>query len=135
MVATILYRFAGKPALQGTQDYTDNVADTWYTDALKWTAQKGLASDFTDITFKPSVNLTREEMVTMLYKFTKLYGKNITTQDNLNGFHDAADVSEYDQWAVKHGIIQGTTNGLLLPKSDITRAEIAAIFHRFMEMK
>lgn len=139
MIAVILYRFAGKPTPQGTHDYSDNIANTWFTEALKWMAEKGFASDFSNANFLPTQDLTREEMVTMLYKYAKEYGFDISCTDTLDNFKDEDDISYYAKtpmkWAVQKGIIQGTTTHLLLPKNNITRAEIAAIFHRFMELK
>ncbi|MDO4765125.1 MAG: S-layer homology domain-containing protein [Eubacteriales bacterium] len=139
MIATMLHRLAGTPAPQDIAGYMDNLAGTWYTEALSWVSQTNIASDFTTENFFPEAELTREQMVTLLYRYAKLSQMDLTVADNLNAFSDSHQLNAYAEipmkWAVQHDIIRGTTTHLLLPKSNITRAEIAAIFHRFMEMK
>lgn len=139
MIATMLHRLAGTPKPEGSKDFMDNEKDAWFTDSLKWAAEKGLASDFVTDYFQPGNDLTRQQMVTMLYKYAKLQGKNMSATADLTGFTDNKDLSEYAvtpmKWAIQHGIIKGTDGNKLMPEGSTSRAETAAIFKRFMEMK
>lgn len=139
MMATILHRFVGKPEAKAGQDFMDNTMGTWYTDALKWTAEKKITADFVGEHFAPKTILTREQLVTMLYRVAVAYGKKTTGQADLASFQDNKEISAYAlpamKWAVHNGIVKGTTNRMLLPKNSISRAEITAMIRRFVEMK
>ena len=81
-----------------------------------------------------AVNITREQLVTMLYR----YAGSPKANGSLDSFSDAASVSSYAvnamQWAVANGIVNGS-NGKLNPQNNATRAEVAAILMRFCEMR
>lgn len=139
MIVTMLYRIAKEPDVSLGSNYSDNTQNTWYSDAVKWTAQKGLAKDFTKDKFEPDKNLTREQMVSLLYHYQKAIGKQTVGVSDLNGFKDAKLVSDYAEtpmkWAIKAGIIQGDDKKQLNPQANITRAEVAAVIQRFHEIK
>ena len=86
----------------------------------------------------PNANITREQLVTMLYRYAKSTGKDVSVgkDTNILSYADATTVSEYAvpamQWACGAGIVNGA-NGKLMPKGDASRAQVAAIFHRFVE--
>ena len=119
MLMTILARYAGEDTTGGS---------TWYEKGMNWAKTNGV-SDGTN----PNVNITREQLVTMLYR----YAGSPAASGSLSEFSDAASVSTYAvnamQWAVANGIVNGS-NGKLNPKSNATRAEVAAILMRFCEM-
>ena len=81
----------------------------------------------------PTVNITREQLVTMLYR----YAGSPKANGSLNSFSDAASVNSYAvnamQWAIANGIVNGS-NGKLNPQNNATRAQVAAILMRFCEM-
>ena len=119
MLMTVLARYAGEDTAGGA---------TWYEKGMNWAKAKGV-SDGTN----PPVNITREQLVTMLYR----YADSPAANGNLDNFSDSASVSSYAvnamQWAVSNGIVNGS-NGKLNPKNNATRAEVAAILMRFCEM-
>lgn len=100
----------------------------WYQKGMDWAKANGV-SDGTN----PTVNITREQLVTMLYR----YAGSPAASGSLSDFADASTVSSYAvnamQWAVENGIVNGS-NGKLNPKNNATRAEVAAILMRFCEM-
>ena len=119
MLMTVLARHAGENTTGSTP---------WYQAGMDWAKANGV-SDGT----KPTANITREQLVTMLYRCTG----SPAADGKLDGFADASSVSAYAvnamQWAVKNNIVNGS-DGKLNPKNNATRAEIAAILMRFCEM-
>ena len=119
MLFTVLARLAGVNTEGGA---------TWYSLALDWAVKEGL----TDGT-NPQNPVTREQIVTILWR----YAEKPAGEGSLKDFPDAASVSEWAveafEWAIGTGIINGS-GGNLLPKGVATRAEVAAILHRFAEL-
>ena len=136
MLATILYRLAGEPAVSGDLPFTDVAAGTWYTDAVLWAAQNGIVNGLGENTFAPMNTLTREQLVTMLYRYAEAEGYDVSAAADLSGYPDAGKVQPYAQeamsWAVAEGIVEGM-DGNLNPAGSATRAQIATILMRFCE--
>ena len=70
-LVTILHRLAGQPAVSGDLPFTDVESGTWYTDAVLWAAQNGIVNGLGENTFAPMNTLTREQLVTMLYRYAE----------------------------------------------------------------
>ena len=136
MLATILYRLAGEPAVSGDLPFTDVESGTWYTDAVLWAAQNGIVNGLGENTFAPMNTLTREQLVTMLYRYAEAEGYDVSAAADLSGYPDAGKVQTYAQkamsWAVAEGIVEGM-DGNLNPAGNATRAQIATILMRFCE--
>ena len=136
MLATILYRLAGEPAVSGDLPFTDVESGTWYTDAVLWAAQNGIVNGLGENTFAPMNTLTREQLVTMLYRYAEAAGYDVSAAADLSGYPDAGKVQTYAQkamsWAVAEGIVEGM-DGNLNPAGNATRAQIATILMRFCE--
>ncbi|MFQ8984650.1 MAG: S-layer homology domain-containing protein [Evtepia sp.] len=136
MLATILYRLAGEPAVSGDLPFTDVESGTWYTDAVLWAAQNGIVNGLGENTFAPMNTLTREQLVTMLYRYAEAEGYDVSAAADLSGYPDAGKVQPYAQkamsWAVAEGIVEGM-DGNLNPAGNATRAQIATILMRFCE--
>ncbi len=132
MLVTVLYRQAGSPTVGKDAEipFTDVARGLWYTDAIVWANREGIALGNSATTFAPDDPVTREQMVTFLWRFA---GKKDSGQ-TLAAFADANTVAEYAElpmkWAVENGIINGD-NGKLLPQDTATRAQIANIFMRY----
>ena len=137
MLATILYRLAGEPAVSGDLPFTDVESGTWYTDAVLWAAQNGIVNGLGENTFAPMNTLTREQLVTMLYRYAEAKGYDVSASADLSGYPDAGQVQDYAQpamaWAVAENIIQGMEDGTLKPAGNASRAQIATILMRFCE--
>ena len=137
MLATILYRLAGEPDVSGDLPFTDVAAGQWYTDAVLWAAQNGIVNGLDEGTFAPMNTLTREQLVTMLYRYAEAEGYDVSAAADLSGYPDAGKVQPYAQeamsWAVAEGIVAGMEDGTLNPAGNATRAQIATILMRFCE--
>ena len=137
MIAQILYNLEGKPAYSGMLNYTDVDANDWYAAAIRWANAESIIDGYGNHLFGPNDVLTREQLVTILYRYAKSKGVNVSGQTSLTGYHDAASVSGWAedamQWAVAAGIITGKGHGTLDPKGNATRSEIATIMMRYCE--
>lgn len=139
MFATILYRLAGSPSVTGVNPFTDVQSGQWYTNAVMWAAKTGITSGYTSSTFGPNDFLTREQLVTMLYRYAAFKGYSITAGQNdaLRFMTDANKISSFAgtafKWAYASNIIHGTTPTTLSPLNTATRAEGAKMLMDFME--
>lgn len=138
MVATVLYRQAGSPAVTGTSTFPD-LKDDWYADAVAWAQEAKVVIGDDKGLFRPDDDVTREEMVTMLYRFAASQNMDTTTTCDLSSFTDASSVQSYATepmtWAVGNGIILGMGNNELAPRESATRAQFAAITARLAALK
>lgn len=121
MIVTILARVEG----------VNTSGALWYAAGQKWAMDNGIS----DGTNMPGV-ITREQLATILYRYAKQKGYDVSKSAALTGFSDADKVSGYAaeamQWAVAEGLLQGS-NGKLNPQGSATRAQVATILMRFME--
>ena len=128
--ATVLYRLAGSPDVEGANPFTD-CQTHWAKDAITWAYQNQVVTGVSETKFDPNANVTREQMVAMLYR----YMKNPAVSGDLSAFKDAGSISPYAvnafTWAVQNGLVSGRTSDTLVPKGQATRAELAAVLHRF----
>ena len=135
-LVTILYRLEGEPEVSGTSGFTDVEAGTWYADAVAWAAENGIVNGVNDTEFAPGDDLTRQQLVTILYRYAESKGYDVSASADLSGYPDAGQVQDYAQpamaWAVAEGIVEGV-DGNLNPAGNATRAQIATILMRFCE--
>ena len=136
MFATLLYRLAGKPAVSGSHPFTDVADGQYYSDAVLWAYQNNVVTGTGDgTTFSPNAIVTREQMVTMLYRYAQFAGIDASASTSLAGFPDHADVATWAEasmkWAVAEGLIKGTSDGKLLPQGNTNRAQAATVLVRF----
>ena len=137
MIVTILYRMAGSPSVSGSSDFTDVAAGKWFAKAVAWAAANGIVNGYGSGLFGPNDPVTREQLAAILYRYTA-YCKASTTMngDNLASFTDLSTVSGYAlesmNWAVGEKLLKGA-NSKLDPKANATRAQVAAIIHRYLE--
>ena len=137
MMATILWRMEGSLAPKGENSFTDVEAGMWYTDAITWTAENGIFAGYSKDKFGPDDPITREQLTAIFYRYVDYKGYKLTVTGNLDKFEDADKITDYAktvmQWAVGNGLIKGKSENLLDPQGTATRAEIAAMLHRFVE--
>ena len=136
-LVTILYRMEGQPAVSGDLPFTDVEAGTWYTNAVVWAAQNGIVNGVGDDTFAPGNDLTREQLVTILYRYAETKGYDVSASADLAGYPDGEEIQAYAReamaWAVAENIIQGMEDDTLKPAGNASRAQIATILMRFCE--
>ena len=137
MMATILWRMEGSPAPKGKNSFTDVEAGKWYADAITWTAENGIFAGYGKDKFGPDDPITREQLAAIFYRYADYKGYDLTVKGNLDTFKDADKITDYAktamQWAVGSGLMKGKSGNLLDPQGTATRAEIAAMLHRFIE--
>lgn len=130
--AMVLWRIAGQPAPTAKAPFTDLV-DAWYRDAIAWAAEQKVVNGRGDGTFDPAGFITREELVTMIWR----YAGEAASEQDLSNWPDADKVYDYAagamKWAVETGVINGK-DGKLAPKDNATRAQFAAIIERYMKL-
>lgn len=139
-IAVIFYRMEGSPAVEGENSFTDVVRDSgtaWFYDAVTWAQKNGIMGGYGNSSFAPNDPITREQLAAIFYRYAQYKGYD-TTQGGMaiREFDDYESISDYAMgamaWAVNTGLVKGDSN-LLYPKGTATRAEIAALFHRFAE--
>ncbi|MEO2800206.1 InlB B-repeat-containing protein, partial [Flavonifractor plautii] len=137
MMATILWRMEGSPVPKGKNSFTDVEAEKWYADAITWTAENGIFAGYGKDKFGPDDPITREQLAAIFYRYADYKGYDLTVKGNLDKFKDADKITDYAktamQWAVGSGLVKGKSGNLLDPQGTATRAEIAAMLHRFIE--
>ena len=135
MVATVLYRKAGSPAVTAPSTFTDVPAGKWYSNAVAWAQATGVVNGVTATEFAPSQNVLREELVTMIWRGA---GEPKVAEDYLKDFPDSGSIRAYAKaafnWAIANKIIGGA-NGKLLPQDNATRAEFAKIMTQFDKLE
>lgn len=136
MMVTILYRIAGNPDVAGTHPFVDVPDGQFYTDPVIWAVQKGITTGLDAAHFAPGKALTRQELVTFLYRFAGVMGYDRTATTDLSAYTDAARVQphavEAFQWAVASGIVLGTSQTTLSPENTTTRAQICIMVSRLL---
>lgn len=123
MLMTVLARHAGEDTTGGS---------VWYEKGMNWAKANGV-SDGTN----PQVNITREQLAAMLYRYAQNKNYDVSGAKSLDGYTDAQSVSSYAvpalQWANAAGVVTGKSGSKLDPKGYATRAEVAAMLMRFCE--
>ena len=136
MLVTVLYRLEGQPAVTGNSSFADVKSGVYYERAVIWAAANGIVTGTGSASFSPDAKVTREQLAAILYRYAQYRKLAPSANAKLNGFSDAGNVSGYASaalgWAVAEGLVNGAS-GRLMPKGNATRAQVAAIFHRFVE--
>ncbi len=134
MVVTTLWRLEGEP--EGRENsFTDVDKTEYYYDAVSWATENNIVSGYDAQTFAPMDLATREQLITIMHRYSSY--KNYDTNElvSLDVYTDASSVSEYAvesfRWGVANGIITGTTDSTLSPKDNVKRCQVAAILTRF----
>ena len=139
-IAVIFYRMEGSPAVEGENSFADVVRGSgtaWFYDAVTWAQQNGIMGGYSNSSFAPNDPITREQLAAIFYRYAQYKGYD-TTQGGMaiREFGDYESISDYAMgamaWAVNTGLVKGDSN-LLYPKGTATRAELAALLHRFVE--
>lgn len=139
-IAVIFYRMEGSPAVEGENSFADVVRGSgtaWFYDAVTWAQKNGIMGGYSNSSFAPNDPITREQLAAIFYRYAQYKGYD-TTQGGMaiREFDDYESISDYAMgamaWAVNTGLVKGDSN-LLYPNGTATRAEIAAMLHRFVE--
>ena len=138
MLVTALWRLEGEPEASGASGFPDVKPDAWYAEAVDWASQTGLVSG-TGAGFDPEGSVTREQIASILYRYAKLKGWDVSKTASLQDFADGADTSAWATramgWAYAEKLITGKDGNRLDPQGQATRAEVATILMRLLESK
>ena len=141
----VLYNAEGKPAVAVDNKFPDVGNTAWYKSAVLWANGNNIANGLGDGSFGIGLNITRQDLALMLYKYAALKGLDLTAETGrIDAYADGSKVSGYAQtamnWAVKNGILSGKGEAgkplstfRLDPAGTATRAECAAMLRNFME--
>ena len=137
MVVTVLYRLDGSPYVYTSGSFYDVPYGKWFSDAVEWAASNGIVNGMGNGSFAPNAKVTREQFVTMLYRYANYKGYNTYASASLS-FPDAYKLSSYAnnamRWAVAKGIIGGSQIGgtaYLIPGDSSTRAQVSKMLSVF----
>lgn len=141
MVAQVLYNLSGTPGYgRGSGAFSDVSGGAWYKDAVDWASRSGVVAGVSETSYAPGRAVTREQLVTMLYRYAKAIGADASSSTEISNFPDGSAVSDYAQeavkWAVAEKFISGRASGgkdYIAPQGTATRAEVAAILSSFVE--
>ncbi len=135
MVATVIYRMAGKPQVTYTDKFVDVKGGFWYSEAIVWASEAKVVSGYANGKFGPDDAIKREDFAIMLRNYAKTCGLNTNTKQSLETFKDYKAVSSYAKdaiaWCVENGLMSGSKKGeekYLNPGANTTRAEAAKMF-------
>ena len=143
MIVTILYRLEGEPAVSGANPFDDVAAGQYYTNAVIWAGANEIVGGYGNGNFGPNNNITRQDLAVILLRYMNYKEIVLPVTAQWIIFTDAEDIANYAMDAIqtfnKLGIINGTgTNAdgqtIVNPKGNATRAEAAAMLHRFLEL-
>lgn len=143
MLVKILYRIENSPEVGSYKNTFVDVKDgNWYTDSVLWANKSNIVLGYQDQTFRPNSVVSREELVTILYRYSNFKNRNL---DNLNfnidsmleSYLDSSEISEWAVepflWANSNKLIKGKGSNILAPKDVIKRSEISAMLERFLK--
>lgn len=137
MLVTILWRMAGQPDAKASP-FADVVSGSWYAKAVYWAYDRGLVTGVSETAFAPNEPVTREALVTILYRYAALKQNLPAAGDELSRFADGKQVSAFARnavnWALQTGLLTGVSKTKLSPKGLATRAQIAVLLERFLKL-
>ena len=136
---TMIYRAMGAPKVSAKNPFKDVAAGKFYTDAVIWAAAEGVVTGTSATTFEPNASVTREQLVTIIYRLAGEYmGMDVSKKASLSKFSDGGRVAKYAQeavkWAVGTELVNGYTDGTFRPKNVANRAEYAQVLYKFLTM-
>lgn len=135
MIVTVLHRMEGTPATSGAV-FTNVPDGQWYTNAVAWASANNIVGGYGNGLFGPDDVITREQMASILYRYSQYKNYTVDASGSIARFADAAKTSSYAvdamNWAIGGGLISGV-NGNLEPNGGATRAQVATILKRYCE--
>ena len=138
MIAQVFYNMEKGSLSDALKDlYSDVKTNQWFAGAVGWATGYGVMDGYGNGMFGPNDPVTREQLVTILYRYAKKKGMDVSKKAELGSYADAGKVGSWAldamQWAVGSGLISGKTATTLNPADKATRAEIATMIMRFCE--
>jgi uncharacterized repeat protein (TIGR02543 family) len=137
-MAQILWNLEGQPEATAAFDFSDVVDGAWYVPSLRWANSVGVIVGYANGKIGPNDTMTREQLVTVIYRYAALKGNAKAPEESTLEYSDSNEVSSWAaeafHWAVQADIVKGDEAKRLAPKGTATRAEIATIMMRYCEI-
>ena len=137
MMAQILFNMEGRPSTDHEPDYTDVYSGMWYTEAVRWASSEDIMEGYGGGLFGPDDEMTREQLVTIVYRYAGYKGVDVSELSDFTGYTDVNKIGGWAlngmRWAVGCGAVTGRTETTLNPQDTANRAEIATIIMRYCE--
>ena len=136
MFITVLYRIENEPDTECDNSFNDVEANSYYEKAVYWGRKNGIVKGITNTEYAPDLNITREQMAAMIYRYMTYKNMDLSVGENTNilSYADCSNISDYAipamQYAIGSGIIKGMTDNTLEPQGISTRAQAATVFMR-----
>ncbi len=138
MLVTVLHRMEGEPLVDLELSYSDVLADTWYTEAVRWATAEGIVDGMSASSFAPNSPISREQVATILYRYAQSKGHQPAVGGDLSAYADNSSISAYAlpamQWANQQQIITGMDSQTIAPQNSASRAEVATILMRYLNL-
>lgn len=143
MVCTILYRMAGSPEVEITERFDDVEEGMWYDAPIAWAAKDAVVLGYGDGNYGPNDPVTREQLCSILWRYAKAKGIDVSCDNVLDKYADSDKITDYRpefavaqvNWAAANGLIFEDQNNNLNPTiAQTSRAEAAMLFSRFFQM-
>ena len=136
-MAEILWRMEGSPAPKAKNSFADVEDGARYADAIAWIAENDILSGYNKDSFGPGDPITWEQLAVMFYRYAQYKGYDISikgSQDELKDMDSTMDdAGKAVLWAVSNGLIREEADVLSALQDPVSRAEIAAMLHRFID--
>lgn len=136
MAVEVLYRLSGAEVDENAS-FEDVAKDAYYSKAISWAKNSGIVEGIGDNKFAPDREITREEYVTILYRYADFMDEDVTAEFDLQDYTDNEQISksalESFKWAIQNGIVKGVSEDKIAPQKITTRAEVATMMARFCE--
>jgi hypothetical protein len=137
MLVTVLHRLDGLSASSGSGAFGDVPSGQWYSDAVAWASSSGIVQGVGAGSFAPQADVTRQDLAVILTRYAEASGNQFPVTLQYQAFADDAEIADYAKNAVQTlvggGIVNGKPGNAFDPKGNATRAEVAALLHRFVE--
>ena len=140
MFITVLYRIENEPDTECDNSFNDVEANSYYEKAVYWGRKNGIVKGITNTEYAPDLNITREQMAAMIYRYMTYKNMDLSVGENTNilSYADCSNISDYAipamQYAIGSGIIKGMTDNTLEPQGISTRAQAATVFMRTFKL-
>lgn len=133
MIVTILWRLEGSPIVDSDVDFTDVVADEWYSNAISWASKNGIVLGYGNDTFGPMDAVTREQAVAILHRYAIYKGADEAVTPMIPAYDYSVWFENDIIWADLSGLLDGFGSDMEDMTKEATRAEIAAMLRRFCQ--
>ena len=137
-VVTMLWRIEDSPAAESTVTFSDVPDGKWYSDAVAWAAANELVAGYPNGTFAPGKDITRQELVTILFRYAKYKDPATAAPEDVDfsAYSDAGQIASFAsdamRWAVGTGVGHGTSDTTLSPNGTATRAQLVQMLYRWL---